>query len=115
MSLSRFSLRTLAIVVTLFCAYFAAWEATKIHAGHNPESSSSIGIRRSYSPLPLVICREMTIENVSGFRRRDYYLWLFGPVVDVKADERHFFGGTLLVFSGYFVLEWLSRRRNASA
>ena len=25
----RFSLRTLAIVVTLVCAYFGAWEATK--------------------------------------------------------------------------------------
>jgi hypothetical protein len=25
----RFSIRTLAIIVTLVCAYFAAWEATK--------------------------------------------------------------------------------------
>jgi hypothetical protein len=72
----RFSLRTLAILVTLICAYFAAWEATKKYGVAK--------IRGGSSPMPLMICRnELDLEQTSKglilTRPRRYYLWLFGP------------------------------------
>src|SRR5262245_23265786 len=101
----RCSLRTLAIGVTLVCAYFGAWEATKRYGIPNSlrtveeafhESSQEISYTRvisARSPLPLIICQEES--SVEGLRSnsdsigrqlmwehyigRQYYLWLFGP------------------------------------
>ena len=41
----RFSVRTLAIFVTLVCCYFAAWEATKRYDGRSPAPFIHIHIR----------------------------------------------------------------------
>ena len=75
----RFSVRTLAIVVMLVCAYFSAWEATKRY-----------GVRKMWygvatSPLPCIIRYDLGSRDAPD----DIYysVWLFGPevkVLDVK-------------------------------
>lgn len=93
----RFSVRTLVIVLTLVCAYFGAWEATKnrgtiIHewekrAENEPTSAEAI--------LPLVIAQnEIVVTHpkpnstvMTGTRR--YYLWLFGPKIRLPYETPH--------------------------
>ena len=81
----RFSVRTLVVVVTLVCAYFGLWEATKtwgIRAAV-PEPTRFIP---PYSPCPFVIVEPastiMINANVAvmgGYDRRDYF-WFFGYI-----------------------------------
>jgi hypothetical protein len=75
----RFSLRTLAVFVTLVCAYFGVWEATKRYGlGRGIESW---GCDQS-SPLPLVIANDEHYFCLNGGRpgiHRQYYIWLLGP------------------------------------
>ena len=95
----RFSLRTLAIVMTLLCAYFASWEATKRYgekAVREREASLgeitlSIQIEHVHSPVPFFVVAGVTNSftdatngvsyNIPFLRR--YYLW-FGKVVLVR-------------------------------
>jgi hypothetical protein len=87
----RFSLRTLAIVVTLICAYFGAWEATKRY-GVQPTELEILenegrwvtpdDLGSSYAVIPFVIARE---ERV-GYSKR-YYLWLLGPLVKLPFES----------------------------
>jgi hypothetical protein len=101
----RFSVRTLAILVTLVCAYFGAWVATSKHATgigvpgwrpgagtptpkeHGPQYSVSA---RATSPQPLII-RQDDIdydETTSRFKRtRRYYLWLLGPKIKLPFES----------------------------
>ena len=91
----RFSIRTLAIFVTVVCAYFGTWEATKraVKSQLSHEYYSMDGTRKlsehelqsgskmslsfwSRSPAPLVISRDVL---TGGTAPRRYYLWLFGP------------------------------------
>lgn len=87
----RFTVRTLAIVVTLVCTYFGTWEATKkqIHEEQQFERAFWPGMSRNYnSPMPFVI-RQVNSQTyyLSSFEptevRRDseYYLWLCGPKI----------------------------------
>jgi hypothetical protein len=71
----RFSLRTLAILVTLVCAYFGAWEATKRYGVPQPETKGSEGtlILSAESQLPLIVSQT---EMFPDGRRRRQYLWL---------------------------------------
>ncbi len=69
----RFSIRTLAIVVTLVCCYFGAWRLTNNHAGPNEV------------PMPFVICgEESTTPAAPGSPKKvlrwHYYFWFFGYV-----------------------------------
>lgn len=89
----RFTVRTLAIFVTLICAYFGAWDATKrygvvaaieahsfaaINVGEIPKPTSREGVS---SPAPLLIrCEDYEYPNYCPVR---YYVWLFG-VINVK-------------------------------
>ena len=94
----RWSIRTLAIVVTLVCAYFRAWEATKRYGPIGEklsrdviEESTVIGCN---SPVPFVIqatkIRMIPITNTSvTYDVRDYYyLWLFGPTIELPFESR---------------------------
>ncbi len=56
----RFTVRTLAIVVTLVCAYFGAWESTKWY-GINWQSNSCVGEDRS--PAPIIVARDELIAR----------------------------------------------------
>jgi tetratricopeptide (TPR) repeat protein len=82
----RFSVRTLAIVITLVCLYLGCWEITRRY-GVRPNSQSGFEFRQDQggmvyahptafvesSPMPFVICR----RAFAGDARR-YLLWMFG-------------------------------------
>ena len=90
----RFSLRTLAIAVTMVCAYFAVWEATKKWGAregteviHRLDGGILKSRPRAYSPMPFIVLGE---EEVSVMHSPDtghtivrpaYFLWLFGPTI----------------------------------
>ena len=75
----RFSVRTLAIVVTLVCVYFAAWEATKRY-GLKAIPNGSV------SPMPFIVGSDKFTETHSLLnrnitmisRRRQFHFWAFG-------------------------------------
>ena len=85
----RFTVRTLAIVVTLVCAYFGAWEATKRYGTtdeHSQLSNLDPWIGDEESPLPFVVSRLETegitvrefldINFQDAPPKRCYYVWL---------------------------------------
>jgi hypothetical protein len=81
----RFSLRTLAIVVTLICAYFGAWEATKRFG------VPSLGA--SKSPMPFIVYESklVILGTAAGLTFREleprvYYVWLFGMSINLPGD-----------------------------
>ena len=94
----RFSIRTLAIFVTLVCAYFAAWEATKKYglptpwpspaqfAFYHPFADETVycvyGVK---APMPFLV-RYLECVSPPGPANRSrspdnccYYVWLLGP------------------------------------
>jgi hypothetical protein len=96
----RFSVRTLAILVTLVCAYFGAWEATKkwgvnnwvVRDNHRPVTK--VWPKNEYvmvgestvfvsSPMPFVVSEDQLGSN-GDLVQRKYYLWLFGVVIELK-------------------------------
>jgi hypothetical protein len=111
----RFSVRTLAILITLVCAYFGLLDATKKFGVPNlhpltdpirpdPRTNSVRAEPRivaTDAPLPLIVrCDErreglawapvthkpMTIVT----RNRCYYVWLFGPMIKLPFEKRLF-------------------------
>jgi hypothetical protein len=82
--LPRFSLRSLALVVTLACAYFGAWEATKRHgipAVKNQEAKLTPWHDQMeyFSPMPFLV------SGTKSYAWRRVYLW-FGAEFLVKLD-----------------------------
>jgi hypothetical protein len=86
----RFSVRTLVILVSLFCAYLAAWIPTKRAAARigSPDNPTpwilASGIRgyvvveNAHSPVPFVISQvEWEPGDYPQKVRRQYYLWFF--------------------------------------
>lgn len=97
----RFSLRTLAIVVALICVYIAALEATKKFGLPEIPKSGTLNlgdgttIYNAESPLPLIVsCDESrrllpsSGHEVWFSRQRHYYLWLFGPEIELPLVPR---------------------------
>lgn len=89
----RFSIRTLAILVTLVCAYFGAWEATKRWGVEKPPVYSK-------SPAPFLVYSAKRdpisdIETIDGSPISDdqlprrYYIWLFGLRFELAPDKIH--------------------------
>jgi hypothetical protein len=86
----RFTIRTLAIVVTLVCAYLACWmptrrEAARIGSPENPTPwfNSDAGractiIDNAYSPVPFGVSQVEWEPEASTKVKRQYYLWFFG-------------------------------------
>ena len=88
----RFSLRTLFVFVTLVCAYFGAWEATKKYGvPFGPEGPAPkrdiYSIVDSTSPVAFIVSRQEWCVDLDGTNEsrqsihRHYYLWLFGPMI----------------------------------
>ena len=76
----RFTLRTLAIVVTLICAYFPAWQATK---EYGCSQLSKIGF--ATAPIPFVVSVKEGYSKIEhGYHQGEttgrilFYLWFFG-------------------------------------
>jgi hypothetical protein len=100
----RFSVRTLAIFVTLVCCYFGAWEVTKRYGlrsrdldtpwftaletdNHGPTAFSGF-FCEDRSPAPLIVSRVEHDTNFMGFKGcRRYYLWLFGPRIKLPFES----------------------------
>jgi hypothetical protein len=107
----RFSVRTLAIVVTLVCAYLGAWEVTNRVAEQQGKSRSKqdvlipnhcpfdllfklcpdgsyVEIHQSESPAPFIIYRDEQDwdDRKDPTVRRKYYLWLFGPKIKIPIE-----------------------------
>ena len=98
----RFSVRTLAILVTLVCAYFGAWEATKrwgvrdVALRKDPRLASDEWFENEYldmarsegilsSPMPFVVSTEEVVGNghmAWVTDKRVYCVWFFGVVVE---------------------------------
>jgi hypothetical protein len=85
----RFSLRALAILVTLVCTYFAAWEATKRWGVGVLPSPGGVGGCIRHSPFPLLIAEDELlncgVDQWGGPRR--FYLWLFGREVKLPFES----------------------------
>lgn len=84
----RFTVRTLFLILTLVCAYFGAWEATKkygvpveVHHRVNTLADSvSLPKPDASSPMPFVITQTWVRVTQSGpiSEAREYYVWFFG-------------------------------------
>jgi hypothetical protein len=81
----RFSLRTLAIIVTLVCAYIAALEATERYGANapGPIDNGFDLLAREFAPMPFVVCRTYLYR-----RNSEYYLWLFGPRIKLPFESQ---------------------------
>ena len=78
----RFSIRTLAIVVTLVCMYAACWGPTKREGVNLVATSGRQGCTISRSAVaPLVVA----IHESDGKQR--YYFWFFGYVAKLPWER----------------------------
>ena len=87
----RFSVRTLAIFLTLLCAYLSAWETTKRHAMPDRLSSEEPFNNLYYDPFSPRFVYEPTAIMPFVVRYHEvnccvgewdvYYIWLFGPKI----------------------------------
>jgi hypothetical protein len=86
----RFSVRTLAIFVTLVACYFGAWEATKRYGARQSNYGLNYGLPspdwgalepERWSPAPLVIIEDELLYGGKYRYTRTYSLWLFGPQI----------------------------------
>lgn len=109
----RFSVRTLAIFVTLVCAYFGVWEVTKRLAIPDPtveiqpangvyiikqptegklihtKDSGVAAVITASSPAPFVIrTHELVVEEKVGRVKQitRFYLWLLGPTIKLPIE-----------------------------
>jgi hypothetical protein len=104
---ARFSLRTVAILVTLVCAYFGAWEATKRYGIQGGQDATA--------PLPFIVVQTELVERrgsrladsyTEHWMERRAYLWLFGPELKLPF-------GSVTAFQA--VDEFLDRERISNA
>ena len=98
----RFSIRTLAIMVAIFCAYLACWGPTKRFAANidRPSEESMLtfasGRNRQQpltifadAPLPLVLRLHELVPLEKPRRTRlikRYYFWFFGPKIKLPIE-----------------------------
>ena len=78
----RFSIRTLAIAVTLMCCYAACWGPTKTRGIVEVAPSGIPGCTISRSVVaPLVVALDEMDAN------RSYYFWFFGYVAKLPYER----------------------------
>ena len=79
---SMFTLRTLAIIVTLVGGYFGAWEATK---RYGVEDVRQHALLRASSVTPIAPLILRTHAHYPGDRHPEirYHFWFFGLVTEV--------------------------------
>ena len=83
----RFSIRTLAIIVTLVCCYAACWGPTNRRGLDDVfiifgEDIDSWPIGRANAPLVV------SLDKVRGYHmQRHYYFWFFGYVAKLPYER----------------------------
>jgi hypothetical protein len=84
----RFSVRTLAVVVTVVCAYFGAWEATRRYGLPKPPVDSPDFYD---APLPFVIRCYAFDTHANGLlvRRLRFHLWLLRTTIRIPFESTH--------------------------
>ena len=104
MNRPRFSLRTLAILVTLVCAYLAGWEITSKYAARNQgrlllwpvrdpvilNASDGIRVMVASSPGPLIMRFDGIAACQLGLpsdKKRVYYVWLCGSMAKLPFES----------------------------
>jgi hypothetical protein len=102
----RFSVRTLAIFISLVCAYLGAWEATKKWGVRDVEqlaikdmivSKGSGWSGKPYSitcPAPFIVglTQQWTYEAPywhRGIQVRRHFIWAFGTIADIRHDGKY--------------------------
>src|SRR5262245_19775991 len=92
----RFSLRMLAIVVTVICAYVAAWEATKKYGERLPHilcmdenpNVGDVAVSNAVSPAPFILATEEWVKDEDGYTVvRRYRVWLFVITIPLPFEE----------------------------
>jgi hypothetical protein len=86
----QFSVRTLAIFVTLICVYFGAWEATKRYGVAPPlqnREEYSLTAADDFSPIPFIVRGEELDGGCILMRKRTYYVWLLGPKLKLPFES----------------------------
>ena len=96
----RFTLRTLAIFVTLVCAYLAAWEATRRYGLPERFSTHELCHLTYYDPfrpgivyeptalMPFVVrYTEFGVHNRYDQNGDRYYLWFFGSKIKLPFES----------------------------
>ena len=93
----RFTLRTLAIAVTLVCAYLASWKMTADNNINNQQVLYN-GTPTTGVPAPFIVWKDWYSEPDQAFVHyrpgakiprattkvtRQYYVWIFGPKVEL--------------------------------
>jgi hypothetical protein len=86
----RFSLRMLAIVVVAFCVYLSLWVSTRSYTEPMKRMRSGHPIfHREWSPVPLIVCRELDVYDGRGINRkrlqihRTFYVCIFGSKTEL--------------------------------
>lgn len=79
----RFSLRTSIALLTITCVLLASWRATKLKGTAKVAETTG---RHGHSPGPFVVAVDLS-NNIQVTRQ--YYLWLFGPVVRVPFQRTY--------------------------
>jgi hypothetical protein len=83
--LPRFSIRTLAIFMTLVCAYFGSWEATK-QGGKGVTYSHDL-----VSPMPFILYDEVYLIPPAPPQKvhRQYFFWFFSRPIATQFHSTH--------------------------
>jgi hypothetical protein len=107
---SRFSMRTLVIFVTLVCAYFGAWEATRVHGVHDVRHRALLSANSVTAIAPLTVRTHAQYLCQPDPETR-YYLWLFGPTIKLhfESEWKEFseFPNRLVSPVPPFVMPWI--------
>lgn len=92
----RFSVRTLAIVVTLVCCYFSLWKLTNTKGvrdvmNYCSEHGLQIQDDNISTPVPLIIRAPESMGGPLTFGslmlKRYYYFWFFGYVAKLPFER----------------------------
>lgn len=89
----RFSIRTLAILITLVCCYAACWGPTKKWGVEDVEQHASNLLTTSTAAAPLLVRVDGFFVAPTGYGKvRRYYFWCFGNVAKLWERQHSDFG-----------------------
>ncbi len=95
---TRFSIRKLVFVVTLFCAYLASWRVTVTHgvpdAAGMLAATKQVGVIDDSVPFPFVVGLDESLSTTAiptgvlvNHTNRRYYFWFFGYIAKLPFER----------------------------